>query len=92
MDTDDQPRWKLALQVLFLIEWAALLIALVMPVTPSKTGKGKVRLAEFFIQDATYLHEVLFGFVFTNLIIGLLASIFWVYMRFDRRRSKQAGS
>jgi hypothetical protein len=66
------------LKILLLVEAIALVIALVVPLTPSKTG-GDVRLGKYFFAEPTYLHEVLVGFVLVNGIIMVFAIAFWIY-------------
>ena len=73
------------LQLGLLIEGAALLIALVTPITPSKTG-SKSSLADLVITDPNYFEEVVVYFIITNLLIGLIALVGWVSVRIDRKR------
>ncbi len=73
-------RWKTVL----LIEWICLLIALAMPITPSKTG-GDAGLADLFFDDPSYLQEVLVYFVFGNLVFGILALIVLVVSWKEKR-------
>ena len=65
------------------IEGTALLIALVTPVTPSKTG-STWSPADFFFADPSYLQEVLASFVVVNLMIGALGLVAWIAVRRDR--------
>jgi hypothetical protein len=65
---------------LLLAEGAALMIALVMPITPSKTG-SHWQLSHLFIAEPSYLQDVLVYFVFTNLILLILAVIIVIWMR-----------
>ncbi len=73
------------LQLCLLIEGAALLIALVTPITPSKTG-SKGSLADLVIADPNYLEEVVVYFIITNILIGLIALVGWISVRVDRKR------
>jgi hypothetical protein len=84
MNVEGQPRWPAVVKVVLLIEWAALLIALATPLTPSKTGGGKLGLAKYFVDNPSYLQDVLIGFVFVNVLVGLLALAFWIYLRWNR--------
>lgn len=70
---------------LLLAEGSALVIALLMPVTPSKTGSIR-RLAEFLIPDPSYLQEVLVYFVLTNLLILIVVAILWLLVKFSSER------
>ncbi len=67
---------------LFLAEGSAIAIALLMPITPSKTGSDG-GIADLLIPDPSYLQEVLVDFVFTNLLFVILGGIFviWVKLR-----------
>lgn len=86
LDSKDRPSrlpdWLVAVLV---IEGTAFLIALVTPVTPSKTGSTWTP-AELFSEDPGYLAEVLASFVMVNLIVAILGLLVWVAVR--RERSK----
>jgi prolipoprotein diacylglyceryltransferase len=71
-------------QVLLLVESAVLMIALIMPVTPSKTG-GDVRLAKYFVEQPTYLHEVVLNVILLHLIIAAFALVFLAFGRKEIR-------
>jgi len=66
---------------LLLAEGAAIMIALLMPITPSKTGSDWT-LAQLFIPDPSYLQEVLAYFVFTNLVLLLIGIFFLLWLKF----------
>lgn len=68
------PDWAAGLLV---TEAVAFLIALVTPVTPSKTG-STWSPAEIFWTDPGYLREVAADFVFVNLLILVLGLITWL--------------
>lgn len=72
-------------QLLGLSQFVALLIALVMPVTPSRTGSDWSP-AEAFFADPSYVQEVLVYFGFTNLLMGVLALVVVVLARRQERR------
>lgn len=74
---------KVLWQIFFLVEAFVLLIALIMPVTPSKTGSDR-SLAEYFILNPNYIEKVLFNFVFINLIVGLLALVVFIVWKSRR--------
>ncbi|NIP57954.1 MAG: hypothetical protein GWM92_15865 [Gemmatimonadetes bacterium] len=74
-------RWKL----LALVEGVALMIAVIMPVTPSKTG-SEWAPAELVFPDPSYLHQVAVYFVLTNLMIALLAAALVVGVRWREWR------
>jgi hypothetical protein len=63
-----------------IIESIALAIALVSPVTPSKTG-STWSPAEFFTTDPSYLQKVLAAFVTVHLIIAVLGVVVWIASR-----------
>lgn len=71
-------RWEWAL----LTEGVAVMIAMVMPVTPSKTGSDW-SLAEIVYSEPTYLQEVFVYFVFTNLLVLIVgaAVVLWVRLQ-----------
>ncbi len=71
------PDW---LVVVILVEAAALVIALLMPITPSKTGSTG-NLAEMFLSEPTYLEEVGVGFVATNVLVVVLGLIVWISVK-----------
>lgn len=66
---------------LLLAEGAALMIALLMPITPSKTG-SKRGLADLLISDPTYLQEVVVYFVLTNILLLIIGAIVWLWTKF----------
>jgi hypothetical protein len=72
-------RRDLAVAVL-LTEATALLIALVMPVTPSRTG-STWSLAELVWPEPSYLQEVAVYFLATNALILLIGGAAWVWYR-----------
>ncbi len=65
---------------LFLAEGAALMIALVMPIAPSKTGSDR-GLADYFISNPSYLQEVVFNFILTNILLLIIAFIVWLWVK-----------
>lgn len=66
---------------LLLAEAAALAIALLMPITPSKTGSGR-GLPALFFPDPGYLLEVLVYFLLTNVLLVVLGAAFVLWHRF----------
>lgn len=83
MGTECQARWT-AWRIVAILEWIALLIALAMPVTPSKTG-GDFSFADWFFAGPSYLQEVLVYFVLTNLILGVLVVIALIIIWKEKR-------
>ena len=73
-------RWK----TFFLIEVILLFISMIMPITPSKTGSG-TKLADWFIKNPSYFEEVLFYFVFGNVIVIILAVVFFIWTRVTKK-------
>ncbi len=67
---------------LFLAEGAALMIALLMPITPSKTGSDQ-GIADFLIPNPTYLQEVVVYFILTNILILIIGLIIWLWVKFS---------
>jgi hypothetical protein len=68
---------------LLLAEGAALMIALLMPITPSKTGSDR-GLAELFTSEPSYMEEVVVYFALTNLLLLILAVIVAIWMKLKR--------
>lgn len=66
---------------LFIAEGTALMIALVMPISPSKIGSGR-GLAHFLIPEPSYLQQVLVYFVLTNLLMLIIGAIIWLWVKF----------
>ena len=71
------PDWAVGLLT---VEAIALLIALAMPITPSKTG-STWSPAQLFATDPSYLMEVAVYFVITNLLILAIGLAAWVWSR-----------
>lgn len=71
------PRTSERLKGLAVIEGIALAIALVAPVTPSKTG-STWSPAEIFTADPSYVQQVLATFVSVNIIMAILGVVIWV--------------
>lgn len=68
---------------LLLAEGAALLIGLLMPITPSKTGSDW-QLAQLFIPEPSYLQNVLVYFALTNLLLLILGAIIAIWLKIKR--------
>ena len=73
-------RW----QIFIGIEIILLIISMIMPITPSKTG-ASTKLAEWFIQNPSYIQEVLFYFIFGNIIVIILAVVFLFWLRITKK-------
>lgn len=67
---------------LFLAEGASLMIALLMPITPSKIGSNR-GIAELLIHEPTYLQEVLVYFIMTNILLLIISVIVWLWVKFS---------
>jgi hypothetical protein len=80
-ETPRTTAWK----IVAILEWAALLIALAMPITPSKTGSD-FSLADWFFEDPSYLQEVLVYFILTNLLLGVLVLVALIIIWREKRR------
>ena len=81
---DPQSRLPDWLVLVLFAEGVALLIALVTPVTPAKTGSTWTP-AELFLADPSYLDKVVSSFVLVNLMIAIIGIIGWLSIRRDRR-------
>jgi len=68
------------------VEAIALMIALVMPLTPSKTGSD-LRPGNVLFQDAGYLEHVLVGFLLVHVILLVLALAVWIVTLVSEGRS-----
>ncbi len=68
------------LAVFLLAEGTALLIALVVPITPGKTGDPWTP-ADVLFTDPSYIVEVATSFVLLNLIMGTVLLIGLIRMR-----------
>ena len=80
------PDWVV---VLLMIQAVAILIALVSPITPSKTG-SRWSPADLVLEDPGYLHHVLASYVVVNAIMALIALAAWVSLRRSRSDSDAA--
>ena len=69
-------RW----QIIFLIEIVLLIISLIMPITPSKTG-STTKLADWFIKNPSYFEEIIFYLIFGNIIVIILAVVYLIWSR-----------
>lgn len=76
------PDWLVAV---VLVEATALLIALVTPITPSKTG-SQWTPADIFSADPSYLEKVLASFVVVNVMIAIIGVLAWIFIRRDRSK------
>ncbi|MEZ5584778.1 MAG: hypothetical protein R3F37_20220 [Candidatus Competibacteraceae bacterium] len=70
---------------LLLAEVIALIIGLVMPITPSKTGSSR-GLAHLVFPDPSYWQEVLVYFLLTNLLLLMLGIVFALWWKFGNGR------
>ena len=77
-------RWK----ALLVLEWIALLIGAVMPITPSKTG-GKVSLSSALFGEPSYWREALIWFLITNVMLALFLGMAWFVTWWERVRGSQ---
>ncbi len=77
-------RW----QIFFLIEIILLIISMIMPITPSKTGSGS-KLTEWFIQNPSYFEEVLFYLIFINIIVVILAAAILTWLKITNKRQDE---
>jgi len=68
------------LKGLLVLESIGLAIAVVTPITPSKTGTTWSP-AELLTPEPTYLQDVLASFIVMNLIFVVLAAVVWVSVR-----------
>ena len=75
--------------VFLLVEAAVGVISLLMPITPSKTGSGG-DISDWFIEDPSYLQRVLVDFVFTNVVLVVLALAFWLHLLWQKKRERRS--
>ena len=73
-------RW----QIFFAIEIILLIISMIMPITPSKTGSTS-KLAKRFIQNPSYFEEVFFYFIFGNVITIILAVAILIWLKITKK-------
>jgi hypothetical protein len=79
--------WK----IIFLIESAAVMIALAMTITPSKTGSDWSPV-ELFFENPSFWQDVLIHFIAVNLLIGIFALIFFLSLWIQKRRKSGVSS
>lgn len=79
-DTDDGPLPRDWVVAVCLTEASCVLIALLMPITPSRTG-GRWSPAELLIENPTYLERALAWLVITNAIVIVGAAVLWLFVR-----------
>lgn len=86
-DREDRPDQKLPdwAVVLLMTQAVALLIALVTPVTPSKTG-SKWSPADLFLADPGYVEKFLASYVTVNVLMAAIALVAWVSIRWGRSK------
>lgn len=75
------------LQGLATLEFIAVLIALAMPLTPSKTGSD-AQPGDLLFEDAGYLEHVLVGFLFVHAVLLVLAVAVWIVTLVSERRGE----
>lgn len=74
------PKLKTGIQIALLIEIPFILISFLMPITPGKAG-SKNGLVEHFISTPSYLDRVFFYWIFTHIIVGLLAIVVLIWWK-----------
>lgn len=72
-------------KLLLFAEGLALLIGMVTPITPSKTGATR-GIPHLFFAEPSYLQEVLVDFLAVNLVMAIIAIIVIVSVRRERGR------
>lgn len=72
-------------QLVVLIQFIALCIALIMPFTPPRPGAEKWAPAELLFADPSYLQQVAVNFVFVELLMAVIALIVVVWVRYEER-------
>jgi hypothetical protein len=81
------PDWLVAM---VLAEAVALAIALITPITPTRTG-STWSAAELFSANPGYLEKVAANFVMVNGIMGVLALVVWILWSRSSSKSGQNG-
>ena len=74
---EDTSRWVIVL----MIEGFLLLVALVLPVMPSKTGGSTWSPAELIWPDPSYLQDVAASFVLGHVLLAVIAVAGWIALR-----------
>lgn len=72
------------LKGLLLVEGVALAIALVTPVTPSKTGSDWT-FADLVWEEPSYVQEVAASFVVVNLLLMVIGLVILITVRFGSK-------
>lgn len=72
-------------QLVLLFEGTLLAIALVSPITPSKTGSDG-GIADAFIESPSYLEEVAVGFLGLHVLVLVLAVVVLLVRRVQKAR------
>jgi hypothetical protein len=81
-DQEDQEEEFTVWHGLLLAESAAIMIGLVSPLTPSKTGSDR-GIAHFFFAEPSYLQEVFVSFVSVNLLLVVIGIAAAIWLKFE---------
>lgn len=81
------PDWLVGLLT---VETISLSIALVMPLTPSRTG-STWSFAHLYWSEPTYLQKVFATFVVGNVFFAILGVVVWLLVRRDRAQGSHEG-
>jgi uncharacterized membrane protein len=79
-DREDQEEEFTVWHGLLLAESAAIMIGLVSPLTPSKTGSDR-GIAHYFFAEPSYLQEVFVSFVSVNLLLVILGVVVAIWLK-----------
>lgn len=76
-------RFRDRVKALMALESIAVAIALVTPLTPTRTG-STWSPAEIFTTDPSYLEKALASFAAVNLLLAVLGFVVWILTRLGR--------
>ena len=74
-------------QAYLLIEIVLIIIALIIPISPSKTGSDS-SLADWFSDNPSYLEKVFFNFLLLHLLVLLIFIIYFLWKFFRSKNDK----
>jgi hypothetical protein len=86
---DSQGKKITVWQIILLVEIIVLLISLAMTFGPSKTGSDW-HPAQLFFENPNYWQIILIYFIFTNILIGILALIAAIYFWWEKKKNEEA--
>ena len=79
--------WK----VILFVEFIALIIAAAMVITPGKLPSSKGLVYQFF-DNPTFIESIFINFLFTNIVLAIIAAILLILVNRDSKKSKPDGN